>query len=419
MATAQMSPGEALRSHVPAVLRAELSGWALFDGPSGTQAVNGCIDAIGRYLATGSSNRRQVGPFGDNTEAILARARAEVSRFLHADDYTIFFGQNSTSLAFALAHALAGRMARPGKAVVCTELEHCANVDPWARTFSPHGTSTRWIPVDRETLRLDETGILAAFDVHDIALLATTLASNAVGTVVDVARLSHLAHDVGALVVVDGVQGVPHLPVDLAVLDPDVFFWSPYKCYGPHLGVMAIKSELAESIAPFKVAPASNTGPDKFETGTQSHEAIAGLVGTIDALAALVGGEGGTGARDAIAALAAGQDAIAAFVEDELRATHGVNVYRPFAAHGPRTGTVAFRIEGMHPSEIAKRLCESKLLITHGDLYAVALAGRLGIRETGGWARIGIAGYTTVSEAETLVDAVRSLERRPADVNHH
>jgi cysteine desulfurase family protein (TIGR01976 family) len=404
-----MSPGAALRSRVPAVLEAEQSGWAFFDGPSGTQAVDGCIDAIARYLATGSSNRRQVGPVGDKTEEIIGRARAEVGRFLVSPGYTIFFGQNSTSLAFALAHALAFRAARPGKTVVLTELEHAANVDPWTTTFSPHGTTTRWIPVDPETLRLDEAGISAALDRRDVALLATTLASNAIGTVVDIARLSQLAHAAGALVVVDGVQGVPHLTVDLAALDPDVFFWSPYKCYGPHLGVMAVKNELAEELAPLKVAAAANVTPDKFETGTQSHEAIAGLVGTLDALASLTGGEGGDGARAAIAALAPGEEAIATFVEEELRATSGIDVYRPSASTGPRTGTVAFRIDGMHPSDVAKRLSELKLLITHGDLYAVALAERLGIRDSGGWARIGVAGYTTMAEAETLVDAVRSL----------
>jgi len=361
------------------------------------------------YITTGMSNRREPAPTGDQTEGILERARTEFSLFLGADGYRVVFGQNTTSLSFAFAHAIARQRGRADTSVVVTELEHFANVDPWIQCFSERGASVRWVGVDPGTMQLRHVDLEKHLVSNDVAVVAITMASNAVGTSPRVAEAVTLAHAAGALVVVDGVQAVPHRPMDLAQLGPDVFFCSAYKFYGPHLGMALIREDLAESLQPYKLQPSSGSGPDKFETGTQSHEAIAGLAGTLDGLAHLVDGTGGLGAREAISRLGPIQAGIADWVDAALRELPKVRVFRPDKEAGERAPVVAFRVAGLSPGECSARLREFGLFITHGDLYAVALAERTGVARDGGWNRIGISGYTYQSEAERLVDAIAAL----------
>jgi selenocysteine lyase/cysteine desulfurase len=244
---------------------------------------------------------------------------------------------------------------------------------------------------------------------RNVDLVAITLAANAIGTVPDVATIVSMAHDAGAIAAVDGVHAVPHHQVDLEALGPDIFFCSAYKFYGPHLGIALVKEELADELQPYKVTPAPDSGPDKFETGSQNHEAIAGLAGTLDALAGLVGGAGGDGARDAIGELSLSQAKIAEWVEDQLRTMPRVRLYRAKRSEGVLAPTIAFRVDGRTPAECASYLRERGLFITHGDLYVVALARRLGVAHDGGWARLGIAGYNRMDEAEELVEAIGAL----------
>lgn len=398
-----------LRSHVPAVGFGERRGWAFFDSPSGTQMLDTCISAMQEYLMTGMSNRREPAPTGDQTEGILDRARTELSHFLGANGYRVVFGQNMTSLAFAFSHALARQRGGTASSVVVTELEHFANVDPLVQSFSERGGSVLWVEVDADTLQLHEEDLDKHLARDDVAVVAMTMTSNAVGTSPAVAGMVESAHAAGALVVLDGVQAVPHRPVNIAELSPDIFFCSAYKFYGPHLGIALVREDLAVSLQPYKLRPASSSGPDKFETGTQSHEAIAGLAGTLDGLAHLVGSSGGAGARDAISRLEPVQAAIADWVEISLRQLPKVHVYRPGKAGGNRAPVVAFRIAGYSPEDCSARLKSKGLFITHGDLYATALAERTGVARDGGWNRIGISGYTYQSEAERLVDAIAAL----------
>ena len=398
-----------LRARVPAVLFGETRDWKFFDGPSGTQMVDGCIDAMRDYMLTGVANRHEVAPTGDQTEEIIGRARREFQRLVRGTGYRVVFGQNMTSLAFSFAHAIAAQRARAGSSILISELEHFGNVDPWVRNFADHGVPAKFIPVDEESCRLEDDALVRELQAGPVDLVAVTLAANAIGTVPDVAAIAAQAHEAGALVSLDGVHAVPHHQVDLEALNPDIFFCSAYKFYGPHLGIALVKEDLAEELKPYKVTPATDVGPDKFETGSQNHEAIAGLVGTLGSLAGLVGGAGGEGAREAIGQLSRSQAKIAEWVEGRLRTMPRVRLFRAKSSEGALAPTIAFRVEGRTPAECAARLRERGLFITHGDLYVVALARRLGVAHDGGWARLGVAGYNRMDEAEELVEAIGAL----------
>jgi len=396
-----------LRQMTPAVLFGETRGWSYFDGPSGTQMIVTCIDAMDGYLRTGVSNRHGYSPAGDQTEELVARAREECRRFLGATDYEIVFGQNMTSLAFSLAHALAHGSAQG--TVVVSELEHRGNVDPWLRAFGDQGASERWITVEPDSLELAEGEIASLYEVEDLRLIAVTAASNAVGVRPDLGSLRRVALARGAVFVVDGVHATPHAAPPVDEIDADIFLCSGYKFYGPHIGVAAIRRELAERLVAYKVLPAPTSGPEKFETGSQNHVAIASLAGTFDGLAALVGGTGGSGARAAIRLLEGHERGLADRIADELADCRGVKVFRQLAKPDHYAPTVAFTVEGMTPQDCAARLRQRGLFVTCGDFYATPLANRLGIGKLGGWVRVGVAGYTTESEVARLTTAVRSL----------
>lgn len=398
-----------LRERVPAVKHGEARGWKFFDGPSGTQMVDGCLDAIRDYVVTGMANVGAVAPTGDETASILARARAEIQRLTRAEGYRVVFGQNMTSLAFAIAHPLARQRAKNGSSILISELEHAGNISPWIRNFGDHGVEPAWIPVDPDSLRLDMDAMHRELEARQVELVAVTLAANSVGTIPPVAEIVKAARAAGAAVAVDGVQAMFDQQVDLSELQPDVFFWSAYKFYGPHMGIALIREEFAEQLDSYKVAPAPNAGSLKFETGCQNHEGIAGLLGTIDTLAGLVDGVGGEGAREAVGELGRAQGRIAAWIESELRQLPKVHVYRGDPSEGEIAPTVAFRVAGRAPGECAAFLRKQGLFISHSDLYAIALARRVGVAEDGGWARVGIAGYNRWDEAEAFVDAMREL----------
>lgn len=398
-----------LRARVPAARHGETRGWRFFDTPSGTQMIDGCLEAMRDYVVGGVANRLGVSPTGEALERIIARAREEVRGLVKGQGYEVVFGQNMTSLAFALAQPIARDRARAGGAILISELEHFGNVDPWRRNFADHGVDANWIEVDPDTLRLADGALQAGLQAGPVYLVAVTMAANAIGTVPDVESIAAAARAAGALVVVDGVQALPHQCVDLATLRPDVFFWSAYKFYGPHLGVALIREELAAELSPYKVSLAPMAGSEKFEVGAQNHEAIAGLLGTIDALASISGGSGAEGARSTISELSGSQAAISDWIEAQLRELDAVQVYRADRSEGLLAPIVAFRHARLRPVECAQRLRQQGFFITHGDLYAGALARRLGIADTGGWARIGVAGYTRPDEAEALVAAIAEL----------
>ncbi|MHB1986464.1 MAG: aminotransferase class V-fold PLP-dependent enzyme [Acidimicrobiales bacterium] len=405
-------PGEmlsmALREQTPAAGYAETRGWSYFDGPSGTQMIESAIGTMAGYARHGMSNRHGISPAGDETEALVGRARSELRGLFNAADYEVVFGQNMTSLAFSFAHALARLRGRRGARVATTELEHRANVDPWFQSFAVHGGEEFWIRIDSETLRLDESDIEQAGGDH-LALVAATAAANAVGVKPDLSRLRDLAEHAGAIFVVDGVHVVPHDPPDLGELAPDIFFCSGYKFYGPHVGVALVRRELCEELTAFKVLPAPQHGAEKFETGSQNHEGIAGLLAAVDALARLSGLSGGPGARATLQALGHHESELLAWILGQLRSMRGVKIVGHDNVSDDWVATVAFTIAGRPPLEIATALRAEGVFVTSGDFYATPLAARLGVEHGGGWVRAGLAGYTSYNDAHHLVEALTKV----------
>ena len=400
--------GAALRQRTPAVQRAAENGWALFDGPSGTQVIARSIEATAELARAGLTNRHGLAPQGDVIEALVERARTEMSALFHADEYEVVFGQNMTSLAFSLAHALARTLEWRDRRFAVTELDHCANIDPWLQALTGAGATADSIPVSPEAVDIDHVALekLAATPPR---LIAASAGSNAIGVVPHLGELRDFAQAHGALLVLDCVQATPHGPLSLREIAPDIAFCSAYKLYGPHLGIAFIRRALADRLAAYKVAPAPAAGAEKFETGTQNFEALAGLLGTLDGLAELSGGNGGAGARDTLHALGHGEETRADWVAKQLRTMPGVRVYRQPEPRPGSTPIVAFTVAGRRSDEVATALAQQRVAVTFGDFYATPLARRLDVLSSGGWVRVGISGYTSGEDCTQLVDAVGSV----------
>jgi cysteine desulfurase family protein (TIGR01976 family) len=400
-----------LRCMTPAVLHGETRGWSYFDGPSGTQMISPAIEAFAAFARSGLSNRHGYSPAGDETEDVVISARALLRSLLHAEGYHVVFGQNMTSLAFSLGHALARQRGREGARVVVTELEHLANVDPWVQPFSDRGGSVHWLRVDPGSFTLQQEDIERAGYDGGVAIVAATGAANAVGAVPDLAPLRELAAAQGAVFVVDGVHVVPHAPPDLAKLGADIFLCSAYKFYGPHVGVALVREGLLDELAAYKVTPAPSSGAEKLETGSQNHEGIAALAATITGLGRLVGSGTGEGARQALQALGGRESDLAELLLEELRSMDHVRVFGHEGQKGAFVATVAFTIAGRAPCEVATALRHDGVFVTAGDFYATALASRVGVDRTGGLVRAGLAGYTSEDDVHHLVESVKKLDR--------
>ena len=277
------------RRRFPALARTQEGCPVVYlDGPGGSQMVDLAIDAQAVCARSGMANRHAASSTSRETDELVDVARLGMARFLGAAPSGVVFGANMTTLAFALARTLARGWA-PGGEVVVTELDHRANVDPWRAAAEDRGLALRWVPVDPASCTLDLAALEAAIGPRTV-LVAVGLASNVVGTVTDVAAIAEAAHRVGARVAVDAVHAAPHIPVDAGELGADLLFCSSYKFFGPHLGIAALAPALAGELEPYKVAPAPDGAPECFETGTQSFEALAGLLGALAFLGEL-GGE--------------------------------------------------------------------------------------------------------------------------------
>jgi cysteine desulfurase family protein (TIGR01976 family) len=366
---------------------------AFFDGPGGTQTPDEVIEAIASYLR--ESNANVGGPFETSrrTDLLVADARAAAGRFLGCSPDEVVFGANMTTLNFTLSRA-AAREWEEGDEVVVTRLDHDANVSPWLELARDLGLAVRFADIrDDTTLDLDA---LAAQLSDRTRVVAYPWASNAVGTLVDVARVAELAHQAGALAWVDAVHYAPHGPIDVAPAGIDVLVCSPYKYFGPHLGVAFARAKLLESGRPYKVRPA----PDRplghrYETGTLPHELLAGFlaaVGYVESLGwdAIVPHERGLGERF-LSALPA-----------------NCRLFGLPTMEG-RVPTFAFTVEGLEPYEVAARLAERDLAVWHGNYYALEVMKRLGLEETGGAVRVGIVHYNTADEVDRLLAELERL----------
>ncbi|MCY0888241.1 MAG: cysteine desulfurase-like protein [Alicyclobacillaceae bacterium] len=400
---------EATRKQFPALTR-EYGGRqaAYFDGPGGSQVVQSCIDAMSAYMIRGGANLHGVFPSSVETEEVILHAREHAAAFLGAEPNEIAFGANMTTLNFAISRALS-RDWTDADNIVVTELDHRANVDPWISAAKDKGASIRFLQVDPETLtlRLDE---MEQVITEGTKLVAIGLASNAVGTVNDVRRVADVAHRFGATVAVDAVHAAPHISVQRDELGADILLCSAYKFFGPHLGIAAIRSALFERLETYRLLPAPDGCPDKLETGTQNHEGLAGLSGAIDFIARL--GHGETlreQLQTAMAAIEAEEEALAQRLRDGLESMAGVHLYTA-PAFVRKTPTVAFNVDGMSPRNVCKAVLETAgVFVADGDFYATTLVRKLGVLETGGLVRAGLAPYSTVAEVDRLLQAVERL----------
>ena len=399
-----------IRSHFPALERAH-NGFpvAYFDGPGGTQVPRAVVSAVTDYLLNHNANTHWDFPSSRETDAALAGARAALADYLGGAADEIVFGANMTTLTLHLGRAL-GRGWRAGDVVVVTELDHHANSDTWRALARERGIEIRAIRMRREDGRLDEDDAAAKL-TPGVRLLALGAASNALGTINDVAQLTARAHACGARVFIDGVHYASHQLPDVRAWNCDFFACSAYKFYGPHVGVLWGRRELLAGLDPPKLVPASNQPPELLETGTLNHEGIVGAGAAVDFLAALAGER--LPRRERLAhvsqVLHERADALLRQLWNGLEQTAGVKVYGP-PPGTPRTATLSFSVAGHTSAAVAAHLAALGVFVSHGDFYATTAVRLLG-HEHDGLVRAGCAAYTTADEIGRLLEGVRQLVR--------
>ncbi|MDQ3890622.1 MAG: cysteine desulfurase-like protein [Actinomycetota bacterium] len=363
-----------------------------FDGPGGTQVPDSVIEAVASYLRT--SNANVGGPFERSleSEAVVDAARRAAARFLGASVDEVGFGANMTTLNFSLSRAL-GRELRAGDEIVVTRLDHDANVAPWLELARDLGVVVRFADVRKADCTLDLPDLERQLS-RRTRVVAFPWASNAVGTITDVRRVADLAHDAGALAWVDAVHYAPHGEIDVAAAVVDVLLCSPYKFFGPHLGLFYGRRDLLERLRAYKVRPApEEPAGQRFETGTLPHEALAGFVAAVEYVESI------------------GWNAIAAH-ERELGRRLLERLPAPIELHGipsmeNRTPTFALTLPGRSPHELAALLADRGFAVWAGDYYAVEVMGRLGLPD--GAVRVGFVHYNTVEEVDRLLGELERL----------
>jgi cysteine desulfurase family protein (TIGR01976 family) len=408
------------RAQFPALAREFGGGPGIYlDAPGGTQVPQRVIDAVSDCLLRANSNTH--GAFATSRQADLAieSAHGAMADFLGCGAGEVVFGPNMTSLAFAISRAI-GRELKPGDEIVLTRLDHDANFSPW-KALEERGAVIKVVDIDVRECRLDMKD-LARQITGKTRLVAAGYASNAVGTINDVAEIVRLARAAGALSFIDAVHYAPHGPIDVRALGCDFLAVSPYKFFGPHSGVLYGKREHLERLRPYKVRPASDAIPNRWETGTQNHEAMAGVTAAIEYLADL-GRNCGEQARPATPrrpALLGAMNAIRRYERSlaerlvaGLLAVPGLEFYgiREAAAFEWRTPTVGVRIAGHPPRELAAFLGGRGIFTWDGNYYALNLTERLGVEGSGGMLRIGLVHYNTAREVDQLLAALKEIAR--------
>jgi cysteine desulfurase family protein (TIGR01976 family) len=384
-----------IRCQFPALSRMH-NGWpvAYFDAPGGTQVPRQVAEAMTQYLFNHNANTHWAYPTSEETDVIIAGAREAMADFLNAAADEIVFGANMTSLTFHLARAL-GRTWKVGDEVIVTDLEHHANIAPWRALEVDRGIVVRSARMIRESCQIDMDH-LAQLAGPKTRLLAIGGASNAVGTINDLARAGEIARSAGARFFVDAVHLAPHEPPNVQAIGCDFLAVSAYKFYGPHIGILFARKPLIESLPFPKLEPAPDTAPERAETGTQNQEGIAGLSATVEFMSSV--------AAPASGAVAHAQR-LTRVLWDGLTSMRRVRVYGPPPSQ-PRTPTISFTIDGMTSESAARALADRGLFASHGDFYAATVIRELGVE---GLVRIGCACYTTEEEVDRLLDAVEEI----------
>ncbi|MBC9032248.1 cysteine desulfurase-like protein [Sphingomonas sp. JC676] len=384
-----------------------------FDAPGGTQICTPAVERMVAHLASGTANSGGAFRTSVETDALSDAAHAAMAELLGGQPHEIAFGQNMTSLTFAVSRALAKEW-QAGDEIVLTRLDHDANVSPWLRAAADRQVTVRWLDFDPETgaWKLDE---LAGLLGPRTRLVALGMASNALGTINPVAEAVGIvrAHS-SALVYVDAVQSVPHLVTDVAALGADFLACSPYKFFGPHQGVLWARGDLVEQVDAYRVRPASSEGAHRFETGTPSFESQAAVLGTVEYLEWL-GSSLDPQANSRRAKLVAAMQGATAYEHDigsrlleGLATIPGLRLWGAPTMQG-RVPTFSFTLDGHHPDAIAEHLAAREIYSWSGNFYAVEVVARLGLAESGGLLRVGLCHYNTADEVDRLIEALRAL----------
>ena len=414
-----------VRAQFPALTR-EHDGrpYVYLDGPGGTQVPRRTIEAMADYLRRCNANHEGAFATSEESDAMLAGVHEAAADYVGAADPSeVVFGQNMTTLTFAMSRAI-GRTLKAGDEIVVTRLDHDANVAPWLALEEERGVSVRWVGIREDDCTLDLESLGRALGPRT-RLVAVGLASNAVGTLNPIPDIVEMAHTAGALTYVDAVHAAPHVSLDVAALGTDFLVCSPYKFFGPHLGLLYGRRDLLEGLAAYKVRPASNEAPGKWETGTLPGESLAGLLATFEYLEWLgdtygANGDGGAGGAAAtrrarmgaaMAVIGATERGLAGRALTALGDVPGLKL-RGIVDPGrlaERVPTFAFTLEGHSPRDVATELGRRGIAVWDGDYYAYELIRALGLAESGGMVRVGFVHYNTPSEIDRLVEALREI----------
>lgn len=408
-----------IRSQFPSLNR-EINGFpaVYFDSPGGTQTPQRVIDRVVDYMINHNANSG--GVFATTVESgeIILNARKAFADFFGCNWDEVAFGENSTAINFKLSQAIA-RDLKPGDEIIITDIDHDANRSPW-EILTERGIIIKSVKVNLETLTLDLEDYQSKLSTNT-KVVAFNYGSNAVGTISDAKMLIRLAKSTGAITVIDAVHYALHGVLDVKDLDVDFLFCSAYKFFGPHIGILYGKKERMDALKTLKVSAQKNNAPDKFETGTLNHEAIAGAAEAIEFIADigskhqgyLTASHSNNSPRrnNIICGMKALEDyelPLTDYFKDELRKIKGLKLYCP-----PReqlcTSTISFRLENIHPLEVAKRLAQKGIFVWAGGFYAVGLMRALDLSEKGGMVRIGLAPYNTREEIERTLKAIQVI----------
>ena len=385
-----------IRSRFPGIIGGTGARWARLDGPGGTQVVDAAIEAAAEWQRSGS-NANSDGAFAaaDACDALVERTSAMMGRLLGADPGGMVFGPSTTANMMAITRAI-GRGLGPGDEIVCTTLDHDSNVSPWLLLSEDTGATVHMAAFDSDSGRLEVEAVTSLIG-SSTRWVAVTGASNAVGTIPDVAAVVEAAHEAGARVVVDGVHLTPHRSVDVTTLGCDVYTTSSYKWYGPHAGIMWVEPDLLDELDVYAVRPALHGGPGRLQYGTPSWEALAGIEAAAQFL------------------LSVGMDAVVASeaarfgrLLDGLHAIDGVRVVGPPDAMD-RAPTLMFEVSGLTPVAVARHLATQHVAVWDGHNYAVDAMVPLGLDAEVGAVRAGISIYTTDEDVDRLLGGLAGL----------
>lgn len=404
-----------VREQFPSLARTDV----FFDNPGGTQIARPSLDRINRYLLECNANHEGAFPTSQQSDAILHEAHAAMADFLNASSPDeIVFGNNMTSLTLHISRSLA-RQLNPGDEIAVTRLDHDANISPWLLIAEDRGCKIRWVDFDVEdgTLKVDD---FAKALEHKPKIVAFGYASNALGTVNPVRQLTQMAKDAGALVYIDAVQFAPHGPINVLDIGCDFLVCSSYKFFGPHAGILYGRMDLLNELKAYKVRPASDLPPYKFETGTQNHEGISGVLGALEYFEWLAGqfgpADNSKGSRSkllqkAMSGVRSVEHDLSRALIETIQSVPGTHIYgvTDLDRLDERVPTVSFTLDGKAPRAVAEKLAQAGFYVWDGNYYALAVSERLDVENKGGMVRVGAVHYNTQEEVSRLGQALKKI----------